>query len=702
MNKEPHMNTKLLVAILAVLGLGGPAAAGVLIGESPREVADVHDLRWTISGDRVTLVVVGVGSDGKTREITHGPHPKSLVRQALRYAADGRPLTVTMINTPPLPDQKVLLHPALLDTPEGQQAIRLDLLIRRYAKQQWDEAAQRAYRHHALYQWAWAVRYRECHKIYLAARSSSPPESKEDREAGAYFEALFEHRLGQARAILENPDIRKRASEALEKVGQATDSRSLLRRKSEFYDPVLVDLIAKARVADGLDAVTRAVATRQEELASRFAKARDESGRLTKEREALDAEAKALNRISKELDAEEANQVLGASAEFRERVADYNKRVGAYRQRSEELRESGQHFLDNSKDLDRVLLAGLSQLPEITIPSGVRELGFKGTLEDYAPAADGSPLPFRFLIQVIFETAPAFLEDGKKAEDYVDSRPYELTDLALALESAVVEGLRRDADAAETVRVMAAFTRLQRLFRAGIDDKLGARFPVSRLEELAEAIGGDDGSGTVRTLRWSPFPGGVEKIGQAALAQALAAVEKEDSDEAHQVVVVLTKCRSLLAERAALRRETETTLDGLDALASGVASTALVSPLAGNTVAGLAQEARSAVQDGYARRLDGWMVRWDQVVRGGGKPPKTSPLLDRVSGALADLTSLLKGGGEPAKGSSGVARANRILAHLTYMLQIRHGMRVLDDEYLAREDRLWHPEVEGRGNSSSR
>jgi hypothetical protein len=137
---------------------GFSRVGGVLIGRPPESAstaADVRSIRWSLVGADAPLRLELRTVDGRTHSF--GPYAPSVVRQALTYAADQRPLTVTMITAEPVPDLKIITHPALLDTPIGCRAVALDRVT--------DEATSRsAYREqgqrlvqsaHGLYRAAW-------------------------------------------------------------------------------------------------------------------------------------------------------------------------------------------------------------------------------------------------------------------------------------------------------------------------------------------------------------------------------------------------------------------------------------------------------------------------------------------------------------------------------------------------------------------
>jgi len=106
---------------------------GVLIGRDPENTGetgvDFRDISWEERGARVELFLQS--ADGKRRSA--GTYDRDILHQALAYAADGRPVTVTMISASPVPFLKILVHPSLVDTRLGCEAIGLDRLVDTYA-----------------------------------------------------------------------------------------------------------------------------------------------------------------------------------------------------------------------------------------------------------------------------------------------------------------------------------------------------------------------------------------------------------------------------------------------------------------------------------------------------------------------------------------------------------------------------------------
>ena len=105
-------------------GLRGFAkVGGVLIGLEPTggQAPDIIDLQWNEGGDGVGLMLRR--DDGKV--LSFGPFRADIIRLALAYAADGRPVTVTMPSAGQI-GRQVLLHPTLVDTALGCHARHLD------------------------------------------------------------------------------------------------------------------------------------------------------------------------------------------------------------------------------------------------------------------------------------------------------------------------------------------------------------------------------------------------------------------------------------------------------------------------------------------------------------------------------------------------------------------------------------------------
>jgi hypothetical protein len=100
---------------------------GVVIGDSPSDetTVDAVDLTWRRMDTGLLLAVTRSG-----RSQTLGSFDPRIVRQALTYAADGRTVAITMTSIGATArGLKVLAHPALVDTPLGNDIIEVDRLV---------------------------------------------------------------------------------------------------------------------------------------------------------------------------------------------------------------------------------------------------------------------------------------------------------------------------------------------------------------------------------------------------------------------------------------------------------------------------------------------------------------------------------------------------------------------------------------------
>lgn len=201
---------------------------GVLIGREPSDIKtsklDCTNLEWEAEGKSLRLVLTT--ADG-TRFRSRA-HSKTLIYQALNYAADGRPVAVTMVDAKPVPELKILLHPALIDTALGYRLIVLDRFVDRYVRKKDHPKRQQAQRRieaqGALYEFAWA------HRVNAALSRS-----EYDSEWDTYIKGIIydERRQKLVQEALSEPEL------------LADPKYSPLTLKKEYFDSTLVDLILK-------------------------------------------------------------------------------------------------------------------------------------------------------------------------------------------------------------------------------------------------------------------------------------------------------------------------------------------------------------------------------------------------------------------------------------------------------------------------
>lgn len=97
---------------------------GVLIGMMPNgeNAIDIKEINWKKENENYIISLV----KGDDKEVILGKFNPSIINLALGYTADGRVTTVTMVQSDPLYDLRILLHPILVDTGLGCRAIKLD------------------------------------------------------------------------------------------------------------------------------------------------------------------------------------------------------------------------------------------------------------------------------------------------------------------------------------------------------------------------------------------------------------------------------------------------------------------------------------------------------------------------------------------------------------------------------------------------
>ncbi len=352
------------------------------------------ELRWEVEAANVRLIVaVGDGRVYRSR-----PFRRDLVELALAYAADGRPITVTIINTSPLAERRVLLHPTLVDTALGRSVIRADMIIFNVisGRPWYQEAYQSVRSQIELYRRAWAIR-----QLAMADLKLLNPEYVE-----LLKDVVNQGPVEPLAAALRDPDSIRDAQ------------KSLLTAKPEYFDRELVNwLIANSgshRSLAEFDARIREQAVQGLSESSRWLKTRDEDVR------ALNSLVEAFNRRAKSADG------FSSEAEFqleRQRIVERSEQHDA-RANSE------------SNRLNRIFRRWTAPVPEIAHVSSLRERPFEPTLADCF-VVDGVKLPSMvdYLIQITFETLPYFLKDeppeleNKAAREalaaYNDPKPWE-------------------------------------------------------------------------------------------------------------------------------------------------------------------------------------------------------------------------------------------------------------------------------------
>lgn len=245
---------------------GFSRVGGVLIGqavtEGPATKPNYIDIRWETQGSDVRFVLISAdGQQNRSR-----PYRMNIAYQALNYAADGRPLAVTMVKADPLLELRILLHPTLVDTALGHRVIELDRFVDTYTGSTWErqEAENRVKAHDFLYKFAWAVRA----KAYLDAPTEEVGFNEERR---AYQAEVSD--------FIHNQENRAAARLALKESASIADPQlSPLTVKKEFYDQTLVQILATSAPETTLDSLSDTIRARL----AQETKSAEESGDETK------------------------------------------------------------------------------------------------------------------------------------------------------------------------------------------------------------------------------------------------------------------------------------------------------------------------------------------------------------------------------------------------------------------------------------
>ena len=219
---------------------GFSRVGGVLIGREPTEAvkssADFRDFTWTDEDGKLEFQMTR--ADG-TR-IMLGPFNKTLTYSALAYAADGRPVAVTMTSAQPLAELRILCHPALIDTPFGCEVISIDRFVDEFTggSPERNGASAVVASHFSCYEFAWAARAGNAIERY----ESDPRRGINLEET----QLLLSYKRGVA-SRLQNQRMIAAVEAVIADPGQIDDvTVSPLTVKKEFFDQQLVSLMRMA------------------------------------------------------------------------------------------------------------------------------------------------------------------------------------------------------------------------------------------------------------------------------------------------------------------------------------------------------------------------------------------------------------------------------------------------------------------------
>lgn len=493
---------------------------GVLIGrtDAADAGADIRHLDWEFETEGIRLVAVdAAGRRHESRRL-----PCDLVELALAYAADGRPTTVTMVTTTSVPDLRILVHPALVDTAVGADAIELDRLVDVHTGgTEWRSDAEASVQRQVwLYRFAWAQRVLALEPLWTLLGDSADDFRTRARELDATIRGEADQFVGLLAdaALFADPE------------------RCLLAAKPAYFDPEVVAWLRAGLPATDLAALgssirTRAVAAYEAEGGASFETAAAYAVAHPDAAAELDRRIDAYNTS---LRAGPWPQLPGLRA-----ALEGKKPSEAAGQDTKEAIEAEMKKLESMQQgLIPTLKRSRLQPPQFVVWSGVRERpAADAPLLPLADADSNRPEAFDFILQVAFESAAYFTggapptsgEELRELEQASDPDPWQFPSIAKRVQNAVEENLT--ADERGVVARMGDFAAVQRFFRRGLDGGLGQRFPVVRLRRLAEALAERKPPAAVPTPRWNARPGALEQACVETWLRfqvALAGAEPED------------------------------------------------------------------------------------------------------------------------------------------------------------------------------
>ncbi|TCU73817.1 hypothetical protein EDE08_104156 [Bradyrhizobium sp. R2.2-H] len=222
---------------------GFAKVGGVLIGLKPNggEAPIIIDLSWSESDRGLQFAL----RRADQRILSFGPFRAEIVRLALAYAADGRPVTVT------LPaagiGRGVLLHPALVDTSLGCKARHLDQFVDAFTSRSPERtsATQRVDQHLDTYRFAWAAQFQQI------MATTADVLSKDELQS---LEPVKEF----STKVLSSEEISKSVATTIKSPKEWADKRlSPVTLKTDYFEAGLVKTISSCLGTSGSPAAFR-------------------------------------------------------------------------------------------------------------------------------------------------------------------------------------------------------------------------------------------------------------------------------------------------------------------------------------------------------------------------------------------------------------------------------------------------------------
>jgi hypothetical protein len=643
---------------------GFSRVGGVLIGRAPTSGAadrfDLVDIRWEAESATSGRLVL-VAPEGKTYR--SGLVRRSVAYSALLYAADGRPLAVTMVTAKPLPELKILLHPTLVDSPMGARVIDLDRFVDMYTG---DDILRRMAEVSVttqgdLYRFAWACRV-------LASRVVSDEKFNQifTKIPPGYRDSLMK----EAERIRKDPKILRSVELALKDLASLSNpDRCPLTAKPEFFDKSLVDdllapLTDESGVAEGQGRGSQA-----RTLTERIRRAQ---GLGTPPRDELPPNLAGIVAPEPKSEAEKLADALGRRQRSRfSPIADRPDPVDRDGLSGQPMVPSLPlpGFLQNdsagvesrrnaAEELGRSLLFP----PEFVIWSGVREKDYPTKLEDLlVPESGKLDPPLDFMLQVAFITPPSFGprneagSSGDRERAYTDPKPWEFPSLKSHVQERVLAEIAKEPRSREILLDCSEFARIQRLFRVAFAGQLGSGFPIERLVALEEKLAPDKPMAPVRTPRWNSRAGQAE-MGVLAAFEEIEKELAEDAKAEAKTSDSYQRLRGRVESRVTLLKEFEKKFnEHIKAAARD----------------GEPNEARDRLWSDWKQWRVEWLSRYKKLETFDPGSPENAPDGPVASPVRREL----------------IARSARVDLYLTTNAELRNSLNILRDDRLLIENR---------------
>ena len=476
---------------------------GVVIGRQPQKNSpplNIRDIQWEPLGAEHIRFIITTSNGQK---YTTQKHRKSIVFQALAYAADGRCVAATIIGASGIPDKKILLHPILLDTELGNQIIEIDHFVFGFIdrKEYYQDAHDTLYSLYDLYRYIWDKRI----VLVLKDINNLPP----------WLDKIYK----ETKISLEKPETLSDAFKYKEKLANTP-----FHEQKNIYDPEIVQIIQNSNNLGNIDQQIQS--SHKYQVSKLLKEALDgseeeekferEAEQFKEEEEKFEREAKQFKndieayKEKKDIEAyKEKVKLLREELLERERQnlakerQNLAKKLQNLAKKEQNLKERSQILIYQKKTLNSKKEQNIKQANDklqkilfchqCQIFSGVRETEFNlSKAENFLWLENQKPEPIlRFIL-----TVPVDATDISEK----NIKSWEFPLIATRIHEDVMNSLGENEK--KILHDVSEFTILQRFFRAVLNQDF-PDFPIEKLYELHKEVTSSVPQ-KIRTARWEP------------------------------------------------------------------------------------------------------------------------------------------------------------------------------------------------------